>query len=134
MGEIPLSSTPGLAWLDILQLSTLTAFASAFTPDAVLNASVLREPARGAAAIRKVFDATRGMYEQIAFLHETRSGCRTYLEWEGRFKGRDVAGVTILVHDAHGLIESVRLHHRPYDQVVVFSAELARRSAEWVHR
>jgi len=128
MGEVSFPR-PGLAWLDILRLPTPEAFASAFTPDAVLDASVLREPARGPVAIREVFDATRGMYEQIAFLHETRSGCRTYLEWEGRFEGRDVAGVTILAHDARGLIESVGLHHRPYDQVVTFSAELARRFA-----
>ena len=128
MGIAP-PPAPGLAWLDILQRPTPEAFASAFTPDAVLDASVLREPARGPAAIRVVFDATRGMYEQIAFLHETRSGCRTYLEWEGRFEGQGVAGVTILAHDARGLIESVALHHRPYDQVITFSAELARRSA-----
>lgn len=131
MGEVP-SSASGLAWLGILQRPTPEAFASAFRQDAFLEASVLHEPARGAAAIRKVFDATRRLYEQIAFLHETRSGSRTYLEWEGRFKGRDVAGVTILVHDARGLIESVHLHHRPYDQVVTFSAELARRLAHTV--
>ena len=128
MGDVP-PPAPGQAWLGILQLPTPEAFASAFTRGAVLETSVLREPVTGAAAIRAVFEATRGMYEQIAFLHETRSGARTCLEWGGRFKGRDVAGVTILVHDAHGLIESVHLHHRPYDQVVAFSAELARRVA-----
>ena len=125
---------PGLAWLDILRLPTLEAFAAAFTPDAVLDASILREAARGPNAIREVFDATRGMYEQIAFLHETGSGRRTYLEWQGRFEGRDVAGVTILSHDARGLIESVGLHHRPYDQVIAFSAELGRRFAGSVRK
>ena len=134
MGEVPppvpSPLAPGLAWLEILQRPVLEAFASAFTQDAVLDASVLREPARGAAAIRKVFDAPRGMCEQIAFLHETRSDSRTYFEWEGRLKGHNVAGVTVLVHDARGLIEGVRLHHRPYDQVVAFSTELACRLAE----
>ena len=129
MGNIP-PAAPGLAWLDILQRPTLEAFASAFTPDTILNASVLRKPVRGPAAIREVFEAMRGMYGQIAFLHETRSSCRTYLEWEGRSEGRDIAGVTILAHDARGVIESIALHHRPYDQVVTFAAELARRVAE----
>lgn len=133
MGKVS-PSPPGLAWLEILRLPTPEAFASAFTPDAVLDASVLREAARGPAAIREVFDATRGMYEQIAFLHETRSGRRAYLEWVGRFEGRDVAGVTILAHDARGLIESIALHHRPYDQVIAFSAELGRRFAGSVQK
>ena len=136
MGEVPppvpSPTVPGLAWLEILHRPTPEAFASAYTQDAILEASVLRDPTRGAAAIRTVSDATRRLYQQIAFLHEVRSGNRTYLEWEGRFKGRDVAGVTILVHDARGLIESVRLYHHPYDQGVTFSTALASRLAEAV--
>ena len=84
----------------------------------------------GAAAIRAIFDATRGRYEQIAFLHETRSGARTCLEWAGIFQGRGVAGTTLLSHDKAGRIESMCLYHRPYDQVVAFAAELSRRLSE----
>jgi hypothetical protein len=69
------------------------------------------------------------MYEQIAFVHETRSGARTHLEWEGKFAGREIAGATILVHNAEGAIASIRLYHRPYEQVIAFSAELGRRLA-----
>ena len=109
MGEVS-SPAPGLAWLDILRRPTLEAFASAFTPDAVLDASVLREPARGAAAIREVFDATRGMYEQIAFLHETRSGSRTYPRMGRPLRGTRRCGrARSSSHDARGLIESVGL-------------------------
>jgi hypothetical protein len=69
------------------------------------------------------------MYDRIEFVNETPSATRTHLEWQRRFAGRDIAGSTILAHDAEGAIESVRLYHRPYEQVIAFSAELARRLA-----
>jgi hypothetical protein len=117
----------GQAWLEIIKRSSQEAFALAFTKEAVLDGSVVSASIVGAVAIRAFFDATRTMYEQIAFAHETRSGTRTHLEWEGRFAGRDIAGTTVLAHDAEGAIESIRLYHRPYEQVISFSAELARR-------
>jgi hypothetical protein len=67
------------------------------------------------------------MYDAINFTHETSAGSRTCLEWEGKFQGRDIAGATILASDASGAIERVQLYHRPYDQVISFSAELSRR-------
>jgi len=99
---------PGHAWLQIIQRPSQEA---------------------GATAIRAFFDATRAMYQQIAFVHETRSVTRTHLEWQGKFAGRDIAGTTILAHNAAGTIESIRLYHRPYEQVIAFSADLARRLA-----
>ena len=120
---------PGHTWLEIIQRPSQEAFASAFTKDVVLDTSVASGPIVGATAIRAFFDATRAMYEQIAFVHETRSATRTHLEWQGRFAGRDIAGTTILAHNAAGTIESIRLYHRPYEQVIAFSADLARRLA-----
>jgi hypothetical protein len=120
---------PGHAWLEIIKRPSPEAFISAFTKDVVLDASVASASIVGAIAIRAFFDATRAMYDQIAFVHETRSGARTHLEWEGRFNGREIAGTTILVHNAEGAIASIRLYHRPYEQVIGFSAELARRLA-----
>jgi hypothetical protein len=120
---------PGHAWLQIIQRPSQEAFASAFTKDVVLDTSVASGPIVGATAIRAFFDATRAMYQQIAFVHETRSVTRTHLEWQGKFAGRDIAGTTILAHNAAGTIESIRLYHRPYEQVIVFSADLARRLA-----
>jgi hypothetical protein len=117
------------AWLEIIKRPSQEAFASAFTKEAVLDGSVVSAPIVGAAAIRAFFDATRTMYDQIAFVHETRSGARTQLEWEGRFAGRGIAGTTVLAHGAEGAIESIRLYHRPYEQVIAFSAELARQLA-----
>jgi hypothetical protein len=120
---------PGLHWLEILKRPNQAAFATAFTRDVVLDASVASAPIVGAPAIRAFFDATRAMYDEIAFVHETRSGARTHLEWEGRFAGREIAGATILVHNADRVIASIRLYHRPYEQVVGFSVELARQLA-----
>jgi hypothetical protein len=121
------SNVIGQAWLEIIKRPTQGEFALAFTHEVVLDASVARGPIVGTVAIRAFFTATRGMYDQIDFVHETRSDSRTYLEWEGRFAGREVAGTTILAYNAQGLIESIRLYHRPYEQVIAFAAELARR-------
>jgi len=118
---------PGQAWLDIVKNPSEEAFAAAFTRGAVLDSSVASTPIIGAVAIRAFFEATRAMYDEIAFVHETRSGTRTHLEWEGKFAGQAIAGTTILSRNAEGEIKSIRLYHRPYEQVVAFSAELARR-------
>ncbi len=75
------------------------------------------------------------MYDAINFTHETNSASRTCLEWEGKFRGKDIAGTTVLAFDDNGLIESIRLYHRPYEQVIAYSAELAAVSkVEWTRR
>jgi hypothetical protein len=102
-------------------------FAAAFTRGTVLDTSVASTPIGAAAAIRAFFEATRAMYDEIVLVHETRSGTRTHLEWEGKFAGQAIAGTTILSRNAEGEIRSSRLYHRSYEQVVAFSAELARR-------
>lgn len=119
--------TPGEAWLEIIKRPSLEAFSEAFAPYVALEASVLDQPILCPRDLRAFFDATREMYDTIAFTNETMLGGRTYLEWEGRFQGRYVAGETLLIHDSAGLIESIRIYHRPYDQVLAFSAELRRR-------
>jgi len=81
----------------------------------------------GAAAIRRFFDATRRMYDSIAFDYETATELRTQLESEGVSQGAPIAGATFLTRDAGGKIDRIRLYHRPYEQVIAFSAELARR-------
>ena len=121
--------TPGHIWSEIIRRPTLGEFSTAFTADVALDASVLPRTVRGAPDIREVFDATRGMYETIAFSREENSASRTYLEWEGVSGGRLVAGATILAKDAAGLIEGVRLYHRPLFMVNEFSTELLRRLA-----
>lgn len=121
--------TPGLLWSEIIGRPTLEEFSAAFTVDVTFDASVLPRTIRGAPSIRTVFEATREMYDSIAFIREENSIPRTYLEWEGVFGGRLVVGATVLVKDAAGLIEGVRLYHSPLFLVNDFSAELLRRLA-----
>jgi hypothetical protein len=120
---------PGHFWSEIIRRPTLGEFSTAFTVGVALDASVLPRTVRGAADVRAVFDATREMYETIAFSREENSASRTYLEWKGMFGGRLVAGATILAKDAAGLIEGVCLYHSPLFLVNEFSAELLRRLA-----
>jgi hypothetical protein len=123
------ASPTGQTWLEIIKRPTQEAFASAFTNNVVLDTSVASSSIVGPVAVRAFFDATRAMYSEICFVHETHSGARTHLEWEGRFAGEEIAGATILSYNTDGVIESIRLYHRPYEQVISFSAELARRLA-----
>ncbi len=121
------ATAAGQDWLEIIRRPTPEAFASAFTEDVALVTSVASAPIVGPVAVRHFFDATRAMYDTIAFSHETGAGSRTCLEWRGKFQGRDVAGVTILCRDTQGLIEGIQLFHSPFEQVMAFSAELAHR-------
>jgi hypothetical protein len=120
---------PGHLWSEIIRRPTLGEFSAAFTADVTLDASVLPRTIRGASNIRAVFDATREMYDTIAFSREETSVSRTYLEWKGVFGGGLVAGATILAKDAAGLIEGVCLYHSSLFLVNEFSAELLRRLA-----
>src|ERR1700733_7567099 len=97
-----LRSAPRQTWLEIVQRTTEQAFAAAFTTDVVLDTSIGNQSILGPADVRRFFDASRTMYDAIAFTHETRAASRTYLEWEGRFQGKDIAGTTILAFDAKG--------------------------------
>ena len=119
---------PGAEWREIVKKNGTKEFAAAFEPNAVLETSVLNGPCAGVDAIAAFFAATAGgMYDTLAFTHETVDGPKTYLEWEGRAFGKDVGGTTILTRNEAGLIASVRLYHRPFTMVQRFSAELAKR-------
>jgi hypothetical protein len=118
---------PGHGWLEIVKRPTEQAFAEAFVNDVVLDTSIASQSIVGTAALWHFFEASRTMYDSIRFSHETSAGSRTCLEWEGKFRGRHIAGTTILAFDAAGAIESVQLFHRPYEQVIAYSAELGRR-------
>lgn len=124
----PGGDRPGARWLAIVGKNGSKEFAAAFAADAVLDTSVLNGPCAGADAIAAFFAATAGgMYDSIAFTNETVDGRKTYLEWEGKAFGQAVAGATILTRDDAGLIQSIRLYHRPLPIVRQFSKELARR-------
>ena len=112
---------PGQSWMKVLTSTTPEKFAAAFAPGAELDGSVFPAPVIGAEGIRKVFYTTRRMYDVIAFRSEVRTQTRTYLEWEGLFLGEQVSGLTVLSRNEAGLIESVRLYHRPKAQLEAFS-------------
>ncbi len=118
---------PGHAWSEILRRPTQEAFAAAFSKNITLDTSIASRSISGAIDLRHFFDASRTMYEAINFTHEERAASRTCLEWEETFQGRDIAGTTILAFDADGAIEHIQLYHRPYEQVIAYSAELGRR-------
>lgn len=94
------SAKPGETWVEIVSETDPRAFKSAFTADARLDMSVTSAPISGPANLRRYFDASRTMYQRIAFMHETTTGARTCLEWEGESEGRSIAGTTIVVRNA----------------------------------
>jgi pimeloyl-ACP methyl ester carboxylesterase len=120
--------TTGAEWSAIVGRNGTNEFAASFAANPVLEASVLSGPCVGVDAIASFFGATTsGMYESLAFTNETVDARKTYLEWEGKAFGKDVGGTTILTRDEAGLIQSIRLYHRPVQMVVQFAQELARR-------
>src|SRR5712672_2431575 len=124
----PSARKPVEDWIAIVRKNRMPEFAAAFVANPVLHTSVMSGPCVGVEAVAAVFAATAGgMYDTLAFTHETVDGPKTYLEWEGKAFGKDVGGATILTRNEAGLIASVRLYHRPFTMVQRFSAELAKR-------
>ena len=127
MNPKALDYVPGQDRIAVVGKNGTREFATAFVAQPVLHASVLNAPCIGVEPIAAFFAATSGMYDGLAFTHETKDGSKICLEWEGKVFGEDVAGTTILTRNDAGLIESVQLYHRPLHIVVRFSAELGRR-------
>jgi hypothetical protein len=123
----PQPNPPGQTWIEIIKRPTHDAFAAAFSKNIVIDTSIATRSIIGPTDLRSFFDASRTMYDAINFTHETNSASRTCLEWEGKFQGASIAGTTVLAFDENGLIESIQLYHRPYEQVIAYSAELGRR-------
>ena len=120
--------TPGAEWKAIVGKRGAKQSTAAFASNAVLETSVMNGPCVGAETIASVFAAVAGgMYDSLTFTSETAEGRKTYLEWEGKAFGKDVGGATILTRNEAGLIQNVRLYHRPLQIVLQFSEELAKR-------
>ena len=66
----------GQNWVEIIGRKSLDAFAAAFTEDAVLEASVLRDPVKGPSGIRSVFSATAAMTRPSRSRTRRRKGQR----------------------------------------------------------
>jgi len=122
---------PGATWRAIIKRESLEAFASAFAEDPVLVASVANAAVHGVPAIRAFFTASADIYETFAFTSEASLGDNTFLEWKGSaLGGKAIEGITILAHDAAGLIERIELYHRPLAIVLAFASELEHRLGE----
>jgi len=120
----PSARKPGEDWIALVRKSGTPEFAAAFAANPVLHASVLSGPCVGIQAVAVLVGAgTGGMYETLAFTHETVDGPKTYLEWEGKAFGKTVFGSTILTRNAAGQIQRIQIYHRPLPMVLQFSAE-----------
>lgn len=117
-------STPGAAWLEIIRRDE-AGFAQAFETDVALIASVLANRVQGVESVRHFFEATKSMYDDIAFTGQVDGDNRTLLEWQGRFADRDVSGVTLLIHSDRRRISEIQLFHQPLGQVKLFAERLA---------
>jgi pimeloyl-ACP methyl ester carboxylesterase len=135
----PASSTSGVpdtpvapqGWTRAFEHKSADAFADAFDPNVVLEASVLAKPVVGIDQVKTVMSAASKIYEALSFTHEahneTLNDPRSYLEWEVQaFGGEQMRGITVLTKNAHGKIVHVAIHHRPLGGALKFSAELGR--------
>ena len=120
-------SVPGQDWLNVIGRKSREDFAKAFVERPVLEALILRSPRIGIDAISDYFDTSRKLFDQIAFVREARGPERVFLEWEGRFRGNAISGVTILSLMSDGRIAKIRIHHFPQEQANSFAAALERR-------
>lgn len=115
-------------WTTAFAEKSADAFGEAFAEEVVLEASTLVRPIVGREQVKQVMATASGIYESLAFTHESSRGLRTYLEWEATaFGGMQIQGVTILTKDEDGRIVRAAIHHRPLGAALRFSAELGDR-------
>jgi pimeloyl-ACP methyl ester carboxylesterase len=114
-------------WTRAFERKSADAFADAFDPNVVLEASALAKPVVGSDQVKTVMTAASKIYEALSFTHEAHNDPRNYLEWEVRaFGGEQMRGITVLTKNAQGKIVHVAIHHRPLGGALKFSAELGR--------
>lgn len=128
----PASDTPDVpvapqGWTRAFEHKSADAFADAFAPNVVLEASVLAKPVVGIDQVKTVMTAASKIYEALSFTHEAHNDMRDYLEWEVQaFGGEQMRGITVLTKNVEGRIVHVAIHHRPLGGALKFSAELSR--------
>ena len=96
MNPKALDYVPGQDWIAVVGKNGTREFATAFVAQPVLHASVLNAPCIGVEPIAAFFAVTSGMYDRLAFIHETKDSSKICLEWEGKVFREDVAGTTTL--------------------------------------
>jgi hypothetical protein len=102
-----------------------SAFVERFADDIVLEATTLAKPVKGKQTVATVLAAASSIYESLEFTADSQVASTTYLQWcATAFGGMQIAGITILEHQANGKIVAAAIHHRPLDAVLRFSAEI----------
>jgi pimeloyl-ACP methyl ester carboxylesterase len=120
-------------WTQAFAKKASEAFAQAFAPNVVLEASALARPVEGRDQVKTVMAAASKIYESLLFTHEAVNGPRHYLEWEAQaFSGMQLRGITVLTKNDEGKIVHVAIHHRPLNGLLKFSYELGQRVRESV--
>jgi pimeloyl-ACP methyl ester carboxylesterase len=127
MPDVPDAPDAPQGWTRAFEHKSADAFADAFAPNVVLEASVLAKPVAGVDQVKTVMSAASKIYEALSFTHQAHNDMRDYLEWEVQaFGGEQMRGVTVLTKNAEGKIVHVAIHHRPLGGALKFSAELGR--------
>lgn len=120
-------------WTQAFAAKSDDAFSEAFASNIVLEASALRTPLSGRAAVRTVMGTASRIYESLVFTHQAENGPRTYIEWEASaFGGTAINGITTLRKNGAGQIEHIAIHHRPLDALLAFSAEMGRQTEKLI--
>lgn len=131
VAPVPDTPEPEVApqgWTRAFEAQSADAFADAFAPDVVLEASVLAKPVIGIDQVKTVMSTASRIYEALTFTREAHNGRHDYLEWEVMaFGGEQMSGITVLTKNAEGRIVHVAIHHRPLGGALKFSTELGRR-------
>jgi pimeloyl-ACP methyl ester carboxylesterase len=127
-GIAALSTTPQQGWTGAFANKSADAFAKAFAPEVVLEASVLAKPVVGREQVKTVMGTASQIYEALTFTQEAAEGHRSYLEWEAQaFGGEALRGITVLTKNGDGQIVHAAIHHRPLGAALKFSTELRKR-------
>ena len=125
--ERPLAdlSDPAEDWKNAFSQRTPEGFAAAFTPDVVLEATILDVPVRGRDKVKLVMAAASKIYKSLQFTDMISTGRKQYLEWIAEaHAGVTFSGVTVLARDANGSIVHVAIHHRPMKAAIFFAQTL----------
>jgi hypothetical protein len=112
------------AWLDAISDDRAPLFAEATVSNVRLEGSVFARPFCGTREVYAALRTAGGIYDSLTFTHEAVAGARTYLEWEAKALGLDIAGVTVLTRAENARICGIAIHHRPLAAVLSFSVEM----------
>jgi len=116
--------TPGVTWVRMVRTLRTSDAPRHFASNVTLDASVLDRTSRGINAVRAYFVAASSLYNSLRFTNETVTGARTFLEWEGKAFGKELAGITVFVRNKSGRIAKIRLYTSPLAAVHQFATAL----------